>query len=83
MVQVDRLAGYIVSPLAVDLAEAVDLVPEVGLIDTEVLEEGGLHVPGDQSLVKVPDAGDDVLSEEYGGHSDRRSPVGQLPHRTV
>jgi hypothetical protein len=41
-------------------------------------EEDMLHVPGNQRLVEIPNAGDDVLGEKLRGHREpaiRTSPA--------
>ena len=68
VVEVADLGRDIVPALAVVLREGVGLSPEGGLVDTVPTEKRRLHVGRDQSLVKIPDAGDDVLSEERRGH---------------
>ena len=77
VVEVGALPGDGVAALPVALRQAVDLGPETLLVHVKPPEEGGLHVARDQSLVKIPDAGDDVLREQNRGHG-RDPPLGPL-----
>ena len=68
VVQVADLAGNAVAALGVVLDQLVGLGPERRLIDSVTAEERPLHVARNKSLVEVPDAGDDGLSEERRSH---------------
>src|SRR5690606_28498834 len=64
VVQVERVvrdASRTVSE--VEVAQAVDLLPERTLVHAVLLEQRGLHVARDERLVEVPDDGDHRLAE--------------------
>lgn len=76
VVEVDGILRNDLSSLLVDGRQVIDFFPEGLLIHIEHLKKGGLHVAGDERLVEIPDAGDDVLavngSWNHGGSGFER-----------
>src|SRR5690606_8398727 len=63
----------------IERLQAVDFLPERGLVDAVVAKQRLLHVAGDQGLVEVPDHGDDVLGEQLAGHVAKTNATWSFP----
>ncbi len=68
MIEVADFARKTVTPLVILLDQGVYLCPKRGLVNVVPAEQRLLHVPGNQCLVEIPNAGDDVLGEKRRGH---------------
>lgn len=62
MVEIDRVMRYPCAPFRIDRRQGIDFFPEYFFIYAVRAKYRGLHVAGDQGLVKIPDTGDDVLA---------------------
>ena len=83
MVQISDFARDMITAFLVVGTEIVGLDPEIGFVDAETTKQGSLHVFGDQRLVEVPDARDDVLGEKGRGHDSRADGCRRIDERAA
>lgn len=64
VVQIDRIVRDSGATFCIDGGQGIDFLPKGLLVDSVSPENRRLHVAGNEGLVEVPDAGDDVLAVE-------------------